>query len=120
MTKDEVIKYLCNVLNKSQYSITTDWLAYCIEKKYDFEIIKNETISTVVPLTSGIPAVGTVSLVDNDFFDIQNDNWKKEFSELCRKDFTVCINETKNIEFSDKQNVKILSNRLIVSFKDFN
>jgi len=122
MQKEEIRSYINNALKKVNASVTTDWLHYCIEKNADFEILQDNSFTETVSIKSGIPAIGHVFITDNDFFEIQSDDWKKEFELLKQEDFTVCIDEIIDIKICnlEKEEVNIISQRLIVKFANIN
>jgi len=119
--QEETIKTLItDALSKTRHSITTDWLFYCIDKDIEFEVISDCDISEKQDIKNGVPAVGTITIIDNDFYELQSEEWKKTFVQLCQKNFTVCIDNVLDVSFLDKQNVSILKRSTIIKFANLN
>lgn len=117
-TNNDLKALLIKVLSKVTSTVTTDWLSYCIEKNRKFVSLDEKTLIEKYSIKSGIPAVGSISIIDNDFFDLQNDDWKSQYKLLDNRNFTVCISEVKDVKFFDNENVEVIKQQTVVQFDD--
>jgi len=118
MTTNEIESLLSVVLKECNDSITTDWLAYCVSIKCKAECIGEKTVILQKPVTGGLPAVNTYKIIDNDFFQIADDKFKEDYNQLCRSQFTVCIEKVESIKIIDENNVNITIKQTFLTFDD--
>ena len=115
---NDIKDYITNSLSKVNHSTASDWLLYCFEKNAKFEVLQDKALTETVPLKNGVPAVGRFSLTDNDYLSIQSDEWKEKHNLLCNDSFTICLEEIKDVEFLDKDNVKVIYRSLVAKFEN--
>lgn len=118
--EEELQKLIEDVIKNCSHSVTTDWLSYCVLKSVSAEVLSDKRIVEKKLLTSGIPAVDSKVLMDNDFYQMQSDDWKLKYRLLCRPEFVICISvvEDVSIDESDSQFVNVSTRQIFVLFKD--
>lgn len=118
MKKEELHKLINTAISKCNYSITTDWLSYCVLRSVDIEILDEKIVEIKKSIKDGIPAVGQIYLIDNDFFETQSQNWKDEYRLICRDEFSICIEEVIDIKFFDENFITIKIKKIFLKFDD--
>jgi len=119
MTDKQQLKELIEqIINTNDSSVTIDWLSYCIFRSVDFEVLEESIVETNKSIRAGIPAVGTIKLIDNDFYQCQSDSWKDEYRLLCRSDFTICVLIINDVKYLDERNVTITTKKIFIKFND--
>lgn len=106
------------VLKTCNDTATTDWLAYCMCKSIEPKILEEKTEVIQKSIKSGIPAVDSISVIDNDFHELQDNSWKDKYKILCRDGFAICIEVVEDIKMSDKDFVDIFVRQIFVVFND--
>ncbi|MDO8641098.1 MAG: hypothetical protein Q7R33_06100 [Nitrosarchaeum sp.] len=117
MMPNELQKLLERVVHE-QHSITTDWLAYCLLKSVKYEVLEEKNVVLTKSIKTGVPAVGTLILIDNDFYQCQDDSWKEQFKIICRTGFTIYLKIIDDVSFADENNVSIKETHIVVAFQD--
>lgn len=118
MKKEELQKLINLAISKCNDSITTDWLAYCMLSSVDFEVLDEKIVEIKKSIKDGIPPVGQILLIDNDFYDSQSQNWKDEYRLICINEFSICIEEIIDINFFDENFVVIKIRKIFLKFDD--
>jgi hypothetical protein len=109
---------LKKVLETCNDTATTDWLSYCMYKATEFNVLQEKTEVIQKSIKSGIPAVDTIHLIDNDFHEMQDNGWKDKYKILCRNGFAICIEIVEDVKMSDKDFVDIFVRQIFISFND--
>lgn len=116
---DQYLKSLLEkVLKTCNDTVTTDWLAYCMCKSIKPKILEQKTEVIQKSIKSGIPAVDTISIVDNDFHESQDNSWKNKYKVLCCDGFAICIEIVEDVKVSDKDFVDIFVRQIFIVFND--
>jgi hypothetical protein len=118
MKKEELQKLINLAISKCNDSITTDWLAYCMLRSVDIEVLDEKIVEIKRSIKDGIPAVGQILLIDNDFYQTQSQNWKDEYRLICRDEFSICIEEVIDINFFDENFITIKNKKIFLKFDD--
>lgn len=118
MNKTEAKLVIINALNHIRDSITSDWLHYCVDKDVDFEILEDKEISYIIKLRDGVPAVGRILVVDNDFFELQSKKWQEENRLLCQKGFVIVIEKIIDVKLVNDEDVKVFEQDITIKFCD--
>jgi len=118
MDRREIEELITTSIKSCRDSITTDWLSYCLDQSVEIELLEEKVITEVRSIKGGIPAVNTYRVIDNDFFNCQDETFQKDFEILNRSEFSVCIEKIQDIQILDSQNVNVIKNQVFLSFKD--
>jgi hypothetical protein len=118
MISKDIRQLIDDVIKSCDPSVTTDWLAYCLLKS-NIYLLEEKEIVVQRSIKSGIPAVGTRTLIDNDPINFNNsvldaDRYRLLFK---RHDFTVCIEIVEDVCInSDSVFVNIKIKQYFISF----
>jgi hypothetical protein len=122
MIDKQIRQLIEEVIESSTPSITTDWLSYCLLKS-NINLLENKEIIAQRSIKSGIPSVGTRTLVDNDNFNINStsnsgsnaDRYKLLFE---RREFTICIEIIKDVSVDESNHsfINIKIEQFFISF----
>lgn len=118
MDRREIDNLIKAALKVCSDSITTDWLAYCFEQSVVIDVLGDETVNEKRSIKSGIPAVDSLKIYDNDFFCCQSDEFKKKFAILDQPEFAVCIEKIQDIQILDSENVNVVKNQVFLKFRN--
>lgn len=118
MDRREIDNLINAALKVCNDSITTDWLAYCLHQSVDIEVLGNETVTEKRSIKSGVPAVDTLKIYDNDFFSCQGEDFKKQFAILDQPDFAICIEKIEDIQILDSENVNVIKTQVFLKFRN--
>jgi hypothetical protein len=118
MDRREINDLINAALKVCNDSITTDWLAYCLHQSVDIEVLGNETFIEKLSIKSGVPAVDTLKIYDNDFFNCQCEDFKKKFVILDQPEFAICIERIKDIQILDSENINVVKNQVFLKFRN--
>lgn len=119
MDKQYLQSLLEKVLKTCNDTVTTDWLAYCMCKSIEPNILDEKTEVIQKSIKSGIPAVDTISLVDNDLYELQDDNWKNKYKTLCCDGFAIYVEIVEDVKVSDNIDfVNIFVRQIFIIFND--
>jgi len=101
-----------------QLGLATDWLSYCLQRSLTCEVLSESVVETIKSIRAGIPAVGTITLIDNDYYELQDQAWKDEYRLLCHKGSRFCIKKIEDIVYCDMQNVLMITKEVFIKFDD--
>ena len=116
MVSDEIHGLIKQVIETSNNLVTTDWLSYCLYKSVDIEVLAERIVEVKKSLKGGLPSVNSLSLMDNDFYNVQDENWKKTYELLCTDKFTICIERIDDIRLIDNENVNVVKKQVFLQF----
>lgn len=118
MNKCELKSFINVAIKACKNSRTTDWLAYCLSQSVEIEFLDRRDTIEKRSIKSGIPAVNTFKIIDNDFFNNQDEIFKQDFAILNRPEFSVCIEQVTDIQMLDCNNVNIIKNQTFFKLAD--
>lgn len=115
MVSPEIRQLIDEVVKSYDHSVTTDWLSYCLLRSVEIDLLSEGETVVQLSIKSGVPAVGTKKLIDNDDKPVKN-----QYSLLCRRNFTICIEtvEDVNVDDSNKDFVNVKVKQYVLSFSD--
>jgi len=118
--EEELRSLIEDVIKNCNHSTTTDWLSYCILRSVKAEVLSDKKVIDRRLLTSGIPAVNSKRLMDNDFYQMQSNEWKQAYRLLCRPEFTICIDIVEDVKIDEADNhfVNVFARQLFILFRD--
>jgi hypothetical protein len=108
MNKCELQSFIKIAIKACKNSITTDWLAYCISQSVEIDFLDIKIVTEQRSIKNGIPAINTFKIIDNDFYNNQNELFKQNFKILNQPEFTVCIEKVIDIQIANQEYVNII------------
>jgi hypothetical protein len=124
MISKDIRQLIDDVIKSCDPSVTTDWLAYCLLKS-NINLLEEKEIVVQRSIKSGIPSVGTKTLIDNDcslLKDSQSntsgadaDRYKLLYE---RHEFTICIEIIQDVyvDETDHSFIHIKIQQYFISF----
>jgi hypothetical protein len=118
MDDKQLQELMKEAVDKAYCSMTTDWLSYCLQKSLTYEVLSESVVETIKSIKAGIPAVGTITLIDNDYYQIQCQEWKDEYQLLCHQGMRFCIKKIQDVVYCDEEHVMMATKVIFIQFDD--
>jgi hypothetical protein len=111
MISNEMCQLIEEVVKTGESSITIDWLAYCVLRKVNTDLLDEKEIIVQKSIKSGLPAVGFKRTVDVS----QDPNLRTNYHS-----FIICIEvvEDVNVDSNNLDFVNVKMKQYFICFSD--